>query len=1506
VYFIQLFLFFLRSLIKEGKSIKKIAKSGLILLLVFISIPTLGLLFLQNKQVQTIVTEYLTDRVSEKIDGEISVSYVHYSFFKRLQLHDLYIEDRLGDTLIYSEVCNIRLKKFRPDKKDILIRKISFENAMLQITIDESRVSTIKTFIDTFKKDIPPEEKTIISIDKIGFENTNFRLVNTHADPPATGINFRDLNVYDISGVIEDFLIKHDTTSMRVVSASGNEISGFILKDVEFDLSLSKKFMTFSNGEVLTPESKIAPSLVDFRFNHPQNFKQVYDSVLMTIVSDNSLLQFNDIAYFFPVVQDLEGMIRLNGYLSGRLGDLYGKDVVVDYLDETRLEFDMRLAGLPSSDSLYMDFDFREFKTNPDEFKQLSSSFETIFEKGTHYMAGLESVKYHGNFRGYKTDFETAGYIETNLGKINIDLNMQPDSTRTLLFKGSVGSDGFNLGELLANESDVGKIAFNLDLDGINSDGNIKANVAGTIDTLGLYGYDYSMLQLEGTFINKIFDGSLFIKDPNIHLAFKGRVDLENEVPAFDFTLDVANFRPYYLNLRDDDPEYFISFLLKTDMTGSKIDDLNGNIILVNSLFKRSGSQVQLYDILMTTKNSPDTSFLAIQSEAWNAKIWGSYKLSELPSTFKGIVNEHFDLFPDPVAISDTSTSFSFTATLDDTHEITDFFFPEFKLAPGMSLSGDYIADKSKKRFSLEGSLPDLRYNRLNWNEMQFSALADTQSLELTVTGERIATESNLVIEHPEIEMTFANNANDLLIKWSNEAEPLYAGNVSTSGQISILGEKERAYALTIHPSWFVYDSKEFTIPQSGLEISPGGIVVDSVFIKGTEQFFLTHGKITGQEEDSISFSMHNFNLQMFNEFSKDFPLDLKGTLSGQTSVKKELNSPVLTSNLMASDLEINDQVFGNTIIRADWVRSRKEIELELFSVSDNQNNIDIKGLYRPADSRISFDLSLTDMKLIVLQPFLNDFLDDVSGSGNLNLNITGTVSDPLINGAIDFQDASVLVKETQSRYFFSDKMILQNNDLYFDRFNVKDDYGNSLFAEGNISTGNFKELYLNLNLNANNFNFLSTSRLDNEQFYGDIYATGIINVYGPTDQLRIRATANTESGTNLKLPLYNPAEIQTTDFITFIKSDETDQPVFKTETNLRNNILLDLELEVNSSTSVQLIFDPKVGDIIQASGAGTLKFEMDESGNFSMFGSVYVVDGEYLFTLQNVINKRFRVKPGGSISWNGSPKSAIVDLEAVYETKASTYNLAPEPTEEMKKRIPVHCLLSLQGPLENPTIQPQIQLPTAEPETRSLVETSIGTDEELMRQFISLLVINNFISSAQFGSNALGGTSTGVAGVTASELLSNQLSNWLSQISNDFDIGVNYRPGDAISNDEVEVALSTQLLNDRIIFSGNLDVLADEVRTAGGEASNIVGDFDLEFKITDKISVKAFNRVNDDRIIRPSLYTQGVGLIYRSEFDSISDLFKNRKSSQDDEDALQKEGDEAVIREDTEERPLP
>ena len=1476
------------------------------MLLVIISLPTLGLLFLQNKEIQSIVSEYLTEKLSEKIDGAISVSSVHYSFFKRMQLYDLYIEDRYGDTLIYAEVCNIRIKKFRPDKQDILIRKLSFENAFLQISVDEEKNNTLKFFIDSFKKNLPPEEKTITNIEKISFIDSRFRRVDRYSEPTPSLINFNDLQIGDIDIDIEEFLVKYDTTTLKVVSASGTEITGFTMENVQLDLSLSKKHMTFSNGTVTTTVSRINSPLVDFKFNHPQNFKQVFDSVNINIISENSMVEFDDIAYFFPIVRDLKGSIMVNGRLFGRLGDMQGKDILVDYMDNTHLDFDMRLAGLPENESLFMDFNFRQLKTNPGEFNMLTVEYRLGSAELINYYNRLEEIRYRGDFRGFKRDFETTGSLETNLGNISVDMKMQPDSSKFFQFSGNVNSDGFNLGKLMSKESVLGSIIFNVNLDGVNHEGDVNAIVSGTIDTLGFFGYDYSKIELEGIFSNRKFDGSLFIKDPNIDLMFAGRIDLEEDIPSFDFTVDVANLRPYYLNLRDEDPAYFASFLLKTDIHGGRINEINGSVHLVNSLFRRSGSQIQLYDIMLTTGNTPDFSFMTLQSDAVDANIAGKYNLLELPHLLKSIVNEHFELFSDAEPFYDSLTNFTFSADIRESDQITNFFFPRFDLDPGTKINASFTPDQGNHSFLCEGSLPVFGFNQIRMHNINFSAVADTNQLEFLLAAKHLTSQGDLSIQQPELEMVFSNNQNEIKIEWQNDAIPLYSGNITAIGELYETAEGKSTYSMMVHPSNFFFNNKEFVIPRSGLQIRPESVDIDSISITGIDQNFLAHGRYSGDPNDSVTFLVQNFNMHILNDLFDKLPLDLQGTMSGNTSIRKESDNLVLTSNLIAENLEINNQSFGTTAFYADWIRSQQQLELKVMTADKTFNGIDIQGKFHPKSEQIDFDIKLHEIGMTLLEPFVEDILGDINGSGNILLHAHGPLVNPQINGTVDLINATALISETQTRYFSSDKIRINNNDLHFQRFKVTDEYGNDLFIEGNISTSNFSDLFINMTLTANNFNFLNTSRTDNEQFYGDIFASGIFYLNGRPDQLRIRASANTERNTNLKLPLYNPTEIQTTDFITFIQPDETNGIIYRQEQQRNNRINLDLELDITSNTSVQLIFDPKVGDIIQASGNGTLKFEIDENGEFSMFGTVIIEDGEYLFTLQNVINKRFRLQPGGKISWNGSPKSAVIDLEAIYETKASTYNLAPVPSEDMKKRIPVHCLLSLQGELEKPTIVPRIVLPTAEPETRSLVQTSIGTEEELMRQFISLLVINNFISSSESGANPLSSTSSGVAGVTASELLSNQLSNWLSQISNDFDIGVNYRPGDAISSDEVEVALSTQLLNDRIIFTGNLDVLAEEVRTTRGEASNIVGDFDLEFRVTDKISIKAFNRVNDDRIIRPSLYTQGLGLIYRNEFDSVLDLFRknNPEKSPESEDNFNM--DDALFREDDSLQPYP
>ena len=137
---------------------------------------------------------------------------------------------------------------------------------------------------------------------------------------------------------------------------------------------------------------------------------------------------------------------------------------------------------------------------------------------------------------------------------------------------------------------------------------------------------------------------------------------------------------------------------------------------------------------------------------------------------------------------------------------------------------------------------------------------------------------------------------------------------------------------------------------------------------------------------------------------------------------------------------------------------------------------------------------------------------------------------------------------------------------------------------------------------------------------------------------------------------------------------------------------------------------------MIRAQGEGTLRFRMDPAGNVFLTGDYVLEQGEYLFTLQNVINKRFTVEPGGSIVWSGDPMNAVIDLNAIYSLRASLYELMVGMNENVTSstRVPVECRIILTGDLVNPDISFDILFPDMENRLRDELQQYFSTQEDL------------------------------------------------------------------------------------------------------------------------------------------------------------------------------------------------
>jgi hypothetical protein len=622
--------------------------------------------------------------------------------------------------------------------------------------------------------------------------------------------------------------------------------------------------------------------------------------------------------------------------------------------------------------------------------------------------------------------------------------------------------------------------------------------------------------------------------------------------------------------------------------------------------------------------------------------------------------------------------------------------------------------------------------------------------------------------------------------------------------------------------------------------------------------------------------------------------ITLSGILNGKASVSNIYTNTLFTSLLKVDSLMINNEMLGNAEISSRWDDDRKAVDMQAHAMRDNLKTISIEGEYLPTNQgKLNFNMSLDKLRLNIFNPYVSVIFSDLRGIASGKASLTGTLSRPLLNGELNLQKTTFTVNYLRTRYNFTEKVQIENNNIYFKDIRIFDPKGNSAYLTGAIRNRYLKDFQLDLTIRSRDFLCMNTTETDNKLFYGTAYATGVIRISGPPKNITLDISATTDKNTSIKIPLSSTGELDEYQFISIV-NEYPDQDNSVTETDYQvdlSGMQINFDLTVTPDAEVQIIFDPKLGDIIKGRGNGNLDMKISTSGNFLMFGDYTIEDGDYLFTLQNIINKKLNIEPGGTIRWNGDPFDATIDIVAYYPTKASLKDLLGNNDD---RKIVVHDRVTMTGRLMKPDVNYDIYLPNADESTRLNVSNAITSTEELNKQFISLLTLNKFVlTSSRTGMAPTTQTASpysSAAGVNVSEFLSNQLSNWLSQINNDVDVGVNYRSNREMKSDEVQVALSTQLFNDRLTINGSVDVATNAAATA---SESIVGEFDIDYKITKngKFRIKTYNHINSDMLYE-NLYTQGFGVFYKEEFNTLGELWKEYLRSvfgkKEEEPALQ------------------
>ena len=1450
----------------------------------------IGILYFvgQTESFQTWAAQKATVYLSNELGTKVDVGKLKITFVKNVVLEDVFIGDKHNDTILSG--------------KSIRVTVSGFDFKLHTLNIDEAELTDFKVKLlkykneedfnfqfladyfsskDSTKKDSVAPWK--IKYGALVLNNVDFtyRLLRDTIKV-AQNMNYNNLHITSVYGKLSEIDFRNDTIFSQITNLRANEQCGISLINLTTKASISSNHLKCDSLYLKTANSLVKGSL-SFKYDSWSDYTDFINKVYMKgNLKDSTLLNMKDVTYFADDINGFNEVFYIKGKVRGFVNDLNGSGLDISYGNNTNFSGDFSISGLPDINKSYIHFDAQKLATSKDDIEHfpIPPFHNATFLKLPIEMAKLGVITYKGKFDGFINNFATYGNFKTDIGSLKTDIQVSDNpKTKVVEYSGSLRTTSFNVAKLFPNYGIIGPVSLSAKVKGKGITLNdLDLLVDGNVQSITYNQYQYQNLKVDGEFKKKIFNGKIISKDPNADFDFIGSIDLNNKVPKMDFIASINNFDLKQTNFSNSKLDGKISSQILINLNGDNIDNLSGQINFDNTVYTNTNKQYKLSTFNLELNQENVSKSIKLNSNIINLQLDGKYKLSTLPKAFSQYLNTYFPTF------FKTNTRYIYSDKADLNVKIKNFtiikelFINDLMISPNTVFEGSF--DASINYLYLKTNNDLINYSGIKFNKNNISINSLPNGVSFIYNAKSITINDSLSFKNTSVNLVANDKISNFELAWNNVLKPSYAGDLKGN----ILFGATHADVVFEKIKISVADSVWKMMNSNTISIDTAFVVkIKPITLFNNNQLITLDGILSKNNSDKCDVKIQNFKLSQFNPLLADEKISIDGSVSGNINIFGAFNNNIINGDINFTDLKFNNKLIGSGEIKTEYNPEKEYVSVNGFSAFGKDfdgtlfKNLEFNGYYYTKKQEDNLDITFkaSPFDLSLLQPYLKDILTIKIGFLNGSGKVTGTPSKPQINASLKLMKCVVLVDYLNVQYTVSGNVNIKPNQINFDNLEIRDKTGNAGSVDGNIFHNNFKNMRIDFDVNTKKLMLLNTTSANNSSFYGTAYASGNVGIYGFTDDMKVEINMKTNGGTRFYIPLDGPSEIGNNEFIQFITKDtiKVIKPVSK------SNLSLDFNLEATSDAEVQLIFDEKSGDVIKARGDGNLNMKINSKGKFDMFGDYALSTGDYLFTLENFVTKKFEIEKGSSIKWNGNAYKANIDIIANYKQRASIKPLFPnDSSSNYNKRFPVDCKLYMKDKLTSPDITFGIDLPTIDESTRTLIKNLMTDPNELNRQVFSLLLLRSFVTpiSVTGGSGVNAG---GAVAATGSEMLSNKISSWLNGVTKDIDIGVNYRPGNSLSSDELDLALSKQLFNNRLVIDGNFGVTNSATNTKTTNNSNLIGDVSLEYKLTEsgRYRVKAFNRSNDNTQVLNSggPFTQGVGIFYREEFESLSELYR-------------------------------
>lgn len=1481
-----------------------------------------GLVALQSPRVQTALGKRILKYMEDKIDADISFRTTSVQPLESFVIEDLLVLDRAPvveqmDTVLYVKHLSARFSVLGLLRKEsIYVSRATLDGGVFNLVMEpdpEDPEGGARTNLErVFRIAQKNDEKSgyhwgdLLRARNVEIRNLDFRMENLtlarHNQEIGLVVPEGSIDWAHLSVLLKDARITHFKMADDLITCQVDELN---LQEKVAGLDItngSAKKVRVGKGLVHLEEAQGWNGPVSHLYFPTADFIGPLDDYgdftekigLDIVIGEGSVLSTETLGLLNGSLQGTRFEGALTGHVTGPVNNLSLDNIVVkDLRNDVLIKADGQLKGLPDTECTTLDIQVRDFRftiANLGGFVKDWSPKVQLDRQALRKMAPGESFSLSGRVSGLLNKMNFTGGLSSRIGSANLNVTLTEVlhiQTLPLVIDAAIKTRDLNLGRITGIR-ELGPVTLETGLQAKIHDKGPELRLDSLrVERLNALGYDYSNLSAAGTYKKNAFDGRITAADPNLNFLIQGVFNQSQETRnmGMNFFMSLGYADLHALNI-DKRERSKVSFLTTANFVRTEKRELLGTVKASDIVLEGEGGRNEVGDIVVNASADDNLHRIRLDADFMEASYVGDHPVGDFINDLKAlIISEELPALSEGKPAVFSGGQYDLNAKVGEAHQVLNFILPGLYVENGTQAS---LSIGKDGLLNLNVTSGRLARNETFVKDLVFSLDNQSGALNGEIQGSTLSFRGSQ-LRHNRLNLYADNNQVGLGYSFDNESTQATRAEVIFTGELS-RDQDGLAILARALPSNIYYEGDGWGLSSGDILYTKDGIKVNRLIASHEDEQILVDGGYSSSQADTLSVIMDKFNLELLNTVlgGGNIPR-VEGSATGRATVLSTGTAmPGLLAGIQCDSTYIDGKRLGTVSLSSVWNEEAKRFDATLSNRLDGRSTITANASLAPSTKDLQALLHLNQFNLGYAHSFLDDLFNIFEGSLSGEISARGKLPDLHVSSRdLKLANGLLSMEFTRVPYLASGDLALDDKGLHFTDIRLKDREGGSGKITGGLlfnGIRNFLDMRTDIHASMSAIKALELPFGVNSILYGDVYATGRVDVTGPLDKTLLNIDATSAKEGDLHLIMNTSGKDRSREMLTFTSAQEEeilDPYELMLSTNRKTQVKssnVTMKMRVRATPDLTAHLDLGEENTISANGNGTIEMDSNISqGTFTLGGDYSLTGGDMRFSVMNLVGRNFTLQEGSTIRFNGDVWDTDLDVTGIYTTKASLSNLLPSYDESANQvgRRTVNCEIKVSGKMKNPEVGFNIDIPDLDPLVQSQVDGALNSEDKVQKQFVYLLLAGNFLPTDESGVTANG---TDVLVSNVSSIMTGQLNNIFQKLNIPLDLGLNYQSTQT-GSDLFDVAVSTQLFNNRVIVNGTVG----NKQVMGTTTNEVAGDIDIEIKLnrSGTLRLNLFSHSAD-------MYTSyldnsqrnGAGITYQREFNSFRQFFQELFSS--------------------------